>query len=454
MNSVLLAVTAFALFGAAHVSAEVRLSAKGLMHLHLLNNTAQSGAVCLDGTPGGFYFSPATNPANSNKWQIYFQGGGWCYDEIDCWGRSSGNLGSSKNWPKTGSLGGIVSSNCTVNPDFCSYNRVWMVYCDGNSFSGNRAEALPVRGLDGKVKNLYFRGRRIIDATLEALSLHFGMSLADTVMLTGCSAGGLATYLHTDYVHLQLKTIFAKGLKKFKAVSISGFFLQHKNVNGEPVYEDEMKNIFELANSTNGLNAKCIAAMPSSEQWKCNFAQYAYAYTESEIFPLNSALDSWQTNCIFTSELVPKFPHQASTSNGDCAAAPGWHNCSLDPEKCTADQMTKFNGYMADFQRAMEDTATFKKAGNGAFLHSCHTHCEGQNDALYTTFAVGSTTMQQAVSKWWKSGGNEPAAEHTYLPCHYKRSLPHRCNPTCGTAGNHDDSSNNFLAPFEGTEEK
>ena len=124
-----------------------------------------------------------------------------CYDEVDCWGRSSTALGSSLNWTPTASLSGILSSDCSNNPDFCNFNRVWLVYCDGacvhlsghlsctpntrftpyhamsmrkigigNSFSGNRDDPVPVVGLDKKVKPLYFRGRRIIDETLRALS--------------------------------------------------------------------------------------------------------------------------------------------------------------------------------------------------------------------------------------------------------------------------------------------
>ena len=85
------------------------------------------------------------------------------------------------------------------------------------------------------------------------------------------------------------------GLKKYKASAISGFFLQHDTVEGKPVYPEEMTNIFELANSTHGVNKDCIAAKAPSDQWQCNFAEEAYAYTHSPTFPLNSALDSWQT---------------------------------------------------------------------------------------------------------------------------------------------------------------
>merc|ERR1712232_1375046 len=36
----------------------------------------------------------------STKWTIYIQGGGWCYDEKDCYKRSQTNLGSSKYFPE------------------------------------------------------------------------------------------------------------------------------------------------------------------------------------------------------------------------------------------------------------------------------------------------------------------------------------------------------------------
>jgi len=125
---------------------ELSPTAKPPMKLHMMPDKGLKGmgAVCLDGTDAGFYFSAATDPKNKNDWQLYFQGGGWCYDEVDCLGRSHGGLGSSKDWAPTSSIGGIMSDNCTVNPDFCNFNRVHMVYCDGNSFSGNRDDAVMV----------------------------------------------------------------------------------------------------------------------------------------------------------------------------------------------------------------------------------------------------------------------------------------------------------------------
>jgi len=389
------------------------------------------GAVCLDGTDAGFYFAPAADAANAKHWQLYFEGGGWCYDAMDCWGRSYSSLGSSSSWPATMGVGGIMSDDCATNPDFCKYNRVYMKYCDGNSFSGNRAEPLVVKGLDGKDKPLYFRGKRIIDAVLETLMNKYGLSTAENVLLTGCSAGGLATYLHTDYVRESLIGL-GVTLKRYKSAPISGFFLLHKTVDGKDVYPEEMQEIFKLANSTAGVNRYCAAAMAGSDKmWMCNFAQFAYYYTKAPIFPLNSAFDSWQAGCIFGARLVPGFPDkQQDVENGKCNVAPGYEDCLADPEKCNATQVSAVNRYITDFDTIMSKGGSFTKAGNGAFVHSCYTHCEAQS-ASWNTFKVGGVSMQEAVSKWWNSD-TDPASKHSYGACLFHSTSPHQCNPTCG----------------------
>ena len=65
---------------------------------HDLSNP--ESAACLDGSPYGFYFVPSTK--NSTKWTISINGGGWCYDEVDCYCRSKTQLGGE--WTMPGSL--------------------------------------------------------------------------------------------------------------------------------------------------------------------------------------------------------------------------------------------------------------------------------------------------------------------------------------------------------------
>jgi len=329
-----------------------------------------------------------------------------------------GALGSSKSWATSVSVGGVMSDDCKVNPDFCNFNRVYLPYCDGNSFSGNRDAPLVYNNT-----NLYFRGKRNIDATFQALTASHGFNKATNVVLTGCSAGGLATYMHTDYV----ATLLPTTVQKYGAIPISGFFLLHNNVENKPVYPNEIQSIFTIANSTHGVNDACIAAKTAADQWQCNFATEIYKYIKSPIFSLDSNYDSWQTSCILTSEPVA----DGSSANGNCSAAPGWQACGQNPNNCTNAQMTLYNQYGMDFVSMMQNTTTAKANGNGGFIYSCHTHCAGQTSSYYNTFAINNVTMQQAVSKWWASN---KAAPQWQWPCYYSATtVPRQCNPTCGT---------------------
>ena len=84
---------------------------------------------------------------------------------------------------------------------------------------------------------------------------------------------------------------------------LSGYFLPHKNIEGKDVYVEEIKSIFAISNATGGLPQECIKHQSQGDEYLCNFAAYAYAYTKEASFPINSALDSWQTKCICASTM-------------------------------------------------------------------------------------------------------------------------------------------------------
>lgn len=86
-------------------------------------------------------------------------------------------------------MGGLGSDDCNVDPTFCHFNKVRLVYCDGTSFSGNNPDPVVVDGT-----SLYFRGKLIMDQIMETLLKDFGLDKAKEIVLTGCSAGGLSTY--------------------------------------------------------------------------------------------------------------------------------------------------------------------------------------------------------------------------------------------------------------------
>ena len=149
-------------------------------------------AKCLDGTPPVYYHTPGWGDG-ADKWFIHQQGGGWCYSIEDCVGRSKGSLGSNSKDPKTRTLsGGYFAFDNTTNPLMWNWNKIEVRYCDGASVSGDRVDQEPS-------SKLWFRGRAILDAEIKSILNDRGMNNATDVIVSGCSAGGLATFLHCDH---------------------------------------------------------------------------------------------------------------------------------------------------------------------------------------------------------------------------------------------------------------
>ena len=276
---------------------------------------------------------------------------------------------------------------------------------------------------------IYFRGRRIRDAIFQTLldpTGPYGMSGAENVLLTGCSSGGLASYLHSDWAHDLLKKT-ATGLKKFKTLGISGFFLQHDTVEGLPVYQTQMANVMKIQNTTGALNPVCLAARSAHKAWECMFAQNNYAVTKVPTFVENSALDMWQMWCIYGSAPIAGFPNPTSGMNGNCSApisdsnGDAWNPCVSNPENCTSSQMGTMNKYIDDFVAALKATKTFASPGNGGFIHSCHSHCDGISGG-WPNFKIDNTSMGAVARAWWDSDGTDSAAKHTKLPCRYNEN--------------------------------
>lgn len=115
-----------------------------------------------------------------------------------------------------------MAADCEANPIFCQYNRIYLAYCDGNSFASNRDGAVAVTGAGVPPgAQIFWRGKANIEATLIDLLKNHNFGNAVNVLETGGSAGGLAAYLHADFVHEWL-IAHAPNLKKYKSAPISG----------------------------------------------------------------------------------------------------------------------------------------------------------------------------------------------------------------------------------------
>ena len=331
-----------------------------------------------------------------------------------------GGLGSSSGYPATQASvsGGIMSQDCSVNPQFCTWNFVYLKYCDGDSFSGAREGTVTFNG-----KPLSFRGHYVLEAVFDSLAANLMKAAtpwasATDIVLSGCSAGGLSTFLHTQFVH---DTYLPAGAR-FHSVPVSGFFLDAMSVQGIAVYTQQMQVVWDLQQPMIGVNAACVADWPADQAWRCNMAEYVYRYITAPIFPLNSAYDSWQLPCELTAIPVPG---TNTTQNGDCDAAPGWQSCGKNYETCTNTQMIPVNNYYLQFIAKMNNTATAMLAQNGAFISSCETHCEALGGG-WASFVVDGVSMRDAVAAWMA----DPAPTPQKHLCVAPRAQP-RCLSPC-----------------------
>ncbi|KAF3630701.1 Pectin acetylesterase 11 [Capsicum annuum] len=150
----------------------------------------------------------------------------------------------------------ILESATAQGAEFYNWNRVRVKYCDGSSFTGD------VEQVDRENK-LYFRGARIFKAIMEDLWSK-GMKNAENAILSGTSAGGLATILNCD----KFKCLFTKDAR-VKCVADAGFF-----INGSALLICEIKKMKKdslqhllikfIRGSTKNLPSPCTSVMKPS----------------------------------------------------------------------------------------------------------------------------------------------------------------------------------------------
>jgi hypothetical protein len=148
-------------------------------------------------------------------------------------------LGSTKADPKTRTLdGGYFAWDNATNPLMYNWNKIEIRYCDGASVSGDKTTPTAVGNT-----TLHFRGRSILDAEIESILTERGMSKATDVVISGCSAGGLATFLHCDHwaAAIDKATTAQTGAgAKVACMPDSGFFLDEER---SPKYHSNMQNV-------------------------------------------------------------------------------------------------------------------------------------------------------------------------------------------------------------------
>jgi len=322
-------------------------------------------AKCLDGTPGLYYFRKGSGDG-ANKWYIHQEGGGWCESLDACLGRSKTHLGSSSGYSRTVSQSiGYFSVNSSVNPMMYNWNSVYFKYCDGASFSGSNASTTVVDGT-----TLHWRGKHVLHGGITDLLLNRGLAKATDVVVSGCSAGGLATFLHCDTWSERILTEGNMGAKVV-CVPDSGLFLDYE---GPPKYHSGMTWAFHQQNSSSGVDATCISSEnPTSN---CMFAEHTMKHISTPTFPLQSEYDSWQTG-------------------NDLGST----------------DVAKINKYGAALSTLVQNNL-LNQTQHGIFLDSCHHHC-GDWGLIF----IDGDNSPSALSKWYYGSSKQSWIQGKTYPC-------------------------------------
>lgn len=340
-----------------------------MVGLTLIHGAGAKGAVCLDGTLPGYHWHRGYG-SGAKSWLIQLEGGGWCNNIRTCVYRKKTRRGSSTYMEKEIAFSGILSNKAEANPDFFNWNRVKLRYCDGASFTGDGED---------KAAQLQFRGQRIWLAAMEDL-LSKGMRFANQALLSGCSAGGLASILHCD----EFRGLLPRTTK-VKCLSDAGMFLDAFDVSGGRTLRNMFGGVVGLQAVRNNLPHICTNRLDPTS---CFFPQNLIGDIKTPLFILNTAYDSWQV--------------QSSLAPPSADPSGYWHNCRLNHEKCTPAQIQFLQGFRNEMLKAIRHFSMSKQ--NGMFINSCFAHC--QTERQDTWFAddspvIGKKAIALAVGDWY-----------------------------------------------------
>ena len=351
-------------------------------------------ALCNDGSVGGFYYAPWTDPAKQNLWLVYLEGGSWCYSNSSCAERKNlmPELTTSNMWWWKMAMGGIFDKDPKRNP-FAGANLVYVGYCSSDAWVGNVGAGPDTFGW-------HFRGQRIIEATFQMLARGVGvinkytqrspsgqklylsntttyrLTASDKVLFGGCSAGSRGAMFTVDYVQPMLPP---------GSPPVLAFFDSPMWVDVEPVtgadgsiisLEYQTQQIYALVNATARLGDACAAAYPG-EGWKCLYGQYRLPFVETPYLVSASQFDKYQ------------LPYNEG-------GMPPYNPSQLE--------------YAASFQDAvrtvMLNLPTSSQPRSAVFSSACFKHCT--SSLAWGSFwgvKVGQVSLRDYLGAWYFGGG-------------------------------------------------
>ena len=168
---------------------------------------------------------------------------------------------------------------------WANWATAYVKYCDGGSMTGTREDSTPQRNgssgplwckccrrlellpafLTSSSNPCTDRGKYNLDAQLEHMVAAHSLKTFDRIILSGCSAGGMACYIHCDYVHDFFAPI------DVKCICDAGIFLDVETVTGAGnVMQQRYHDIADVMESKPGLSKACVAAVRAPPRYRCS----------------------------------------------------------------------------------------------------------------------------------------------------------------------------------------
>lgn len=222
----------------------------------------EANAKCLDGSNYRFQLIKGFGKGQ-DKFLLSFEGGGWCGSEAKapsstieaCRKRALTPMGTkASSFSFTLSrFQRLFSNKPQYNPEFYNWNKVVIKYCDGFGHQSNADNY-----------GLYFRGLNNTLGVIKYLEDHLSFKQAESVIVTGYSAGGLAAITWSNYID----SITTKPNNTYSIID-SGLFYNIPSKEGFYPMEVVMKGLSRYSgNNTLLLNSYC-KLKDEDEQYKC-----------------------------------------------------------------------------------------------------------------------------------------------------------------------------------------
>nr|XP_010948944.1 palmitoleoyl-protein carboxylesterase NOTUM [Camelus bactrianus] len=306
-------------------------------------------------------------------------------------------LMSSKDWPRTRTGTGILSSQPEENPHWWNANMVFIPYCSSDVWSGASSKS---------EKNEYaFMGALIIQEVVREL-LGKGLSGAKVLLLAGSSAGATGVLLNVDRVAEQLEELGYPAIQ-VRGLADSGWFLDNKQYRRTDCIDTitcaPTEAIRRGIRYWNGVvPERCRRQFKEGEEWNCFFGYKVYPTLRCPVFVVQWLFDEAQLTV---------------------------DNVHLTGQPVQEGQWLYIQNLGRELRNTLKDVPA-------SFAPACLSH-EIITRSHWTDVQVKGTSLPRALHCWDRSLHDSHKARKVPLqgcPVHLVDSCPWpHCNPSCPT---------------------